>query len=47
MNQTVMPGMVLANLPETLKLGPGLARNYVNEKGMGLSLEISEFLKEH
>lgn len=32
MNQTVMPGTVLANLPETLKLGPGLARNYVNEK---------------
>lgn len=32
MNQTVMPGNILANLPDTIKLGPGLSRNFANDK---------------
>jgi len=32
MTQVVLPGNVITNLPEETKLGPGLSRNFANEK---------------
>ena len=45
MNQTVMPGNILANLPESIKLGPGLSRNFANDKVRYLS-ENSHFSED-